>query len=128
MWVHEEYIGNRKLTEIINTEHENVKYLPGIKLPSNIVAVDDLLTNCRDADVIVFGMPHQFLDASLRALEGRVPRDTVCVSLIKGMCAVVDLLFILSAVHKQEWNFLLRARTSTLKQFNNAYMLIPWPC
>lgn len=91
MWVHEEYIDNRKLTEIINTEHENVKYLPGIKLPSNIVAVDDIVTSCRNADVIVFGMPHQYLDESLQALEGRVPRDTVCVSLIKGVCTLFDL-------------------------------------
>ena len=26
MWVYEEMIGDRKLSEIINTEHENVKY------------------------------------------------------------------------------------------------------
>lgn len=37
MWVYEEVIDGRKLTEIINTEHENVKYLPGHKLPSNVV-------------------------------------------------------------------------------------------
>lgn len=38
MWVYEEVIDGRKLTEIINTEHENVKYLPGHKLPSNVVS------------------------------------------------------------------------------------------
>lgn len=38
MWVFEEDIGGRKLTEIINTEHENVKYLPGHKLPPNVVS------------------------------------------------------------------------------------------
>ena len=29
MWVFEEEVDGRKLTEIINTDHENVKYLPG---------------------------------------------------------------------------------------------------
>ena len=29
MWVFEEEVEGRKLTEIINTDHENVKYLPG---------------------------------------------------------------------------------------------------
>ena len=29
MWVFEEEVNGRKLTEIINTDHENVKYLPG---------------------------------------------------------------------------------------------------
>ena len=28
MWVYQEQIDGRDLTEIINTEHENVKYLP----------------------------------------------------------------------------------------------------
>ena len=37
MWVFEETVNGRKLTEIINTDHENVKYLPGHKLPPNIV-------------------------------------------------------------------------------------------
>lgn len=37
MWVFEENINGRKLTDIINNEHENVKYLPGYKLPDNVV-------------------------------------------------------------------------------------------
>lgn len=39
MWVFEEMVDGRKLTEIINTDHENVKYLPGRKLPDNVVRV-----------------------------------------------------------------------------------------
>ena len=37
MYVNEEMIDGRKLTEIINQDHENVKYLPGHKFPSNVV-------------------------------------------------------------------------------------------
>jgi glycerol-3-phosphate dehydrogenase len=37
MWVFEEMVDGRKLTDIINTDHENVKYLPGHKLPPNVV-------------------------------------------------------------------------------------------
>ncbi|KAK8726597.1 hypothetical protein OTU49_009949, partial [Cherax quadricarinatus] len=36
MYVYEEMVDGRKLTEIINTTHENVKYLPGKKLPENV--------------------------------------------------------------------------------------------
>lgn len=39
MWVFEEMVDGRKLTEIINTDHENVKYLPGHKLPPNVVSL-----------------------------------------------------------------------------------------
>ena len=30
-------VDGRKLTEIISTSHENVKYLPGVELPSNLL-------------------------------------------------------------------------------------------
>ncbi|KAM9403919.1 glycerol-3-phosphate dehydrogenase 1-like protein isoform 1-T2 [Salvelinus alpinus] len=36
MWVFEEKVNGRNLTDIINTDHENVKYLPGYKLPDNV--------------------------------------------------------------------------------------------
>lgn len=39
MWVFEEMVDGRKLTEIINTDHENVKYLPGHRLPPNVVSI-----------------------------------------------------------------------------------------
>jgi len=39
MYVYEEQVDGRNLSEIINTEHENVKYLKGKKLPENIVSV-----------------------------------------------------------------------------------------
>ena len=38
MYVYEELVEGRKLTDIINTEHENVKYLKGHKIPENIVS------------------------------------------------------------------------------------------
>ena len=39
MYVYEEIVNGRKLTEIINSDHENVKYLPGHKLPNNVVGI-----------------------------------------------------------------------------------------
>jgi len=35
------------------------RYLPGIKLPENIVACPDLIETCRDATMLVFVVPHQ---------------------------------------------------------------------
>lgn len=39
MYVYEEIINNEKLTSIINTIHENVKYLPGHKIPENVASI-----------------------------------------------------------------------------------------
>ena len=45
MYTYEEMVNGEKLTEIINTKHENVKYLPGYKLPENIVSVSVIYYN-----------------------------------------------------------------------------------
>lgn len=37
MYMYEEMIDGRKLTEIVNIEYENVKYLLGIKFLENVV-------------------------------------------------------------------------------------------
>ncbi|KAG0245751.1 NAD-dependent glycerol-3-phosphate dehydrogenase N-terminus-domain-containing protein [Mortierella sp. GBAus27b] len=85
MWVFEEKVNGRNLTEIINTQHENVKYLPGIKLPENIVACPDLLETCRDATMLVFVVPHQFVTSICKQLKGNIRSDAKAISLIKGI-------------------------------------------
>lgn len=47
------------LTDVINQEHENVKYLPGIKLPDNVTAEGDLAAAVEGATVLIFVLPHQ---------------------------------------------------------------------
>lgn len=84
MWVFEEEINGRKLTEIINTDHENVKYLPGRKLPSNIIAVPDILTAAKDADLLIFVLPHQFIKRACGPLKGNLKPGTQGLSLVKG--------------------------------------------
>ncbi|KAG8515458.1 Glycerol-3-phosphate dehydrogenase 1-like protein [Galemys pyrenaicus] len=85
MWVFEETVGGRKLTDIINQDHENVKYLPGHKLPASVVAVPDLLEASRDADLLVFALPQQFIHRVCEDMAGRVPRKARGISLIKGI-------------------------------------------
>ena len=38
MYMYEEKFQGRKLTELVNEQHENVRYLPGFKLPENVVS------------------------------------------------------------------------------------------
>ncbi|KAK9722709.1 glycerol-3-phosphate dehydrogenase [Basidiobolus ranarum] len=85
MWVHQEPIKDQNLTDIINTKHENVKYLPGVKLPENIIANSNLLECIEDATVIVFVIPPQFLKGVLRQMVGHIRLDAKAISLIKGL-------------------------------------------
>lgn len=85
MLVYEEDVDGRKLTDIINTDHENVKYLPGVKLPSNVVAIPDASTVVKDADILIFVLPHQFLRGTCSKLKGKLKPKAYGVSLIKGL-------------------------------------------
>lgn len=52
-------IDGKKLTEIINHDHVNSKYLPNIKLPDNVVAMPKVEDVAKNATLLVFVLPHQ---------------------------------------------------------------------
>ncbi|MCJ8735502.1 hypothetical protein PDJAM_G00247770 [Pangasius djambal] len=85
MWVFEEIINGRKLTDLINTEHENVKYLPGHKLPKNVIAVPDITEAVAGADILVFVVPHQFIGKLCDQMKPHVKPGAIGISLIKGI-------------------------------------------
>ncbi|KAL1920520.1 uncharacterized protein VTP21DRAFT_897 [Calcarisporiella thermophila] len=85
MWTFEEMVEGEKLTRIINTKHENVKYLPGVKLPENVVAVPDLKEACLGANVLVFVVPHQFVKKVCSDIRGHIAPGCRGISLIKGV-------------------------------------------
>jgi len=104
MWVYEELIDGKKLTEIINTQHENVKYLPGIKLPENVKAIPELLKTTKDADILVFVLPHQFLMKTCEELKGHIKPGAFAISLIKGICSTNDGFELMSKIISKTLN------------------------
>lgn len=85
MWVFQEVVSGRKLTDIINSDHENVKYLPGHRLPENVVATPSLSQAVQDADLLVFASPHQFVRTICDEIADIVPKTALGLSLIKGI-------------------------------------------
>ena len=83
MYTYEEEVDGGKLTEIINSKHENVKYLPGVKLPDNVVANPDVVSSVKDATLLVFVLPHQFIGRLASALKGNLAPGARAISLIK---------------------------------------------
>ncbi|KAL6424235.1 hypothetical protein ACFW04_009817 [Cataglyphis niger] len=84
MYVYEEIIDGKKLTEIINETHENVKYLPGHKIPENVIAIPDVAEAAKDADILIFVVPHQFIRRICSTLRGKIKPTAIGLSLIKG--------------------------------------------
>ncbi|KMS98217.1 hypothetical protein BVRB_4g094790 [Beta vulgaris subsp. vulgaris] len=91
MWVFDETLpSGEKLSEVINRTNVNVKYLPGTQLGKNVIAEPDLHHAVRDANMLVFVTPHQFLEGVCKRLVGKLKGDIEAISLIKGMEVKVD--------------------------------------
>lgn len=52
-------VHGKQLTKVINSTHMNDRYLPDVKLPSNLVAVGNLKQVVKDATMLVMVTPHQ---------------------------------------------------------------------
>ncbi|KAF2405430.1 putative glycerol 3-phosphate dehydrogenase [Trichodelitschia bisporula] len=73
------------LSLIINRLHENVKYLPGITLPSNVVANPSLPDAVKDSTILIFNLPHQFINRICESLHGKILPYARGISCIKGI-------------------------------------------
>ena len=125
MWVYEETVQledgtERKLTEVINEQHENVKYLPGIRLPENVVAVPDLAEACDQATLLIFVLPHQFLPRLMPTIKANCHPSCRGVSLIKGLGTFRACVYMYVYVHV--WRFVALASTMD----GTFTMLPPW--
>ncbi|KAK2733734.1 glycerol-3-phosphate dehydrogenase [Myotisia sp. PD_48] len=102
MWVYEEQVevstsskhydpksplcsGPQKLTDVINNLHENIKYLPNITLPKNLVANPSLVDAVKDSSILVFNLPHQFIGGICKQLKGHILPYARGISCIKGV-------------------------------------------
>eukprot|EP01056_Protomagalhaensia_sp_Gyna25_P005991 Protomagalhaensia_sp_Gyna_25__5990@NODE_933_length_2396_cov_118_433178_g739_i0_p1_GENE_NODE_933_length_2396_cov_118_433178_g739_i0NODE_933_length_2396_cov_118_433178_g739_i0_p1_ORF_typecomplete_len408_score81_94NAD_Gly3P_dh_C/PF07479_14/1e48NAD_Gly3P_dh_N/PF01210_23/3_9e47Rossmannlike/PF10727_9/0_11Rossmannlike/PF10727_9/1_5e03ApbA/PF02558_16/0_0069IlvN/PF07991_12/0_03F420_oxidored/PF03807_17/0_063PDH/PF02153_17/0_039UDPG_MGDP_dh_N/PF03721_14/0_15_NODE_933_length_2396_cov_118_433178_g739_i019314 len=86
MWVYDEKMPDgRMLTQHINDDHVNTKYLPTVRLPDNMVAVPDLIETIKDADLIVITVPHQFVCSICDRIAGHIKPTARAITLVKGL-------------------------------------------
>jgi len=85
MYVHEEMIDGKPLTEIINETNENVKYLKGAKFTPNVVACPDISEAVKGATMVCFCVPHQFLKPMIPKIKESMAPGAKCLSAIKGI-------------------------------------------
>ncbi|OAR02226.1 hypothetical protein LLEC1_03817 [Akanthomyces lecanii] len=80
----------QKLTKIINQYHENVKYLPGITLPDNLIANPSIVDAVKDSTILIFNLPHQFIRNACKQLKGEILPFARGISCIKGVNVSAD--------------------------------------
>lgn len=96
LWVYEEMVSGRELTKIINTEHENVKYLEGVTLPKNVVAYAEIEKAVKDVEIVALAVPHEFLDGILQKIKEFVTEKSILVVLTKGFFFKEDRMELIS--------------------------------
>lgn len=105
MWVYEENVilakdspyydaavgdAPQKLTSVINTHHENVKYLPKIALPTNVVANPSLVDAVKNSTILIFNLPHEFIGNICKQIKGHILPYARGISCIKGVTVTDD--------------------------------------
>lgn len=82
---------SRDTVEEINKKHTNEKYLPGAKLPPNLIAHERLEDVVAPADVLVMGVPSNSFRDVLRDVRPHLRPWVPIVSLTKGLERGSDL-------------------------------------
>ena len=76
---------DRQQLEQIEQNRENKKFLPGYKLPEQLVFEADDERIMAGADLIVSAVPCQFMRGVWKRLKDYVPQDVPIVSVAKGI-------------------------------------------
>ena len=86
--------------ELLRQDHENPKYLPGVKIPEQIHLETDIQKAVAEKDVIVIATASKYIRSTAKQLIGRIPDGQILVNLAKGIES--DSLSTLSEVIEEE--------------------------
>lgn len=73
----------QETTDMLKSECENKRYLPGVKIPDSVSFTSDI-SACADADIIVFATPSHTIRSVASSLSPFVRDNQVIVSISKG--------------------------------------------
>lgn len=104
LWIYDEVVNGKNLSDIINETHENTKYLPGITLSKKVLAETNLTASIEGADYVVLVLPHQHVMSVLRLFSGELKADSIVVSMTKGLKFTESGPELISDIISKEWN------------------------
>ncbi len=79
------WVRNQELLSAINNTRENITYLPGVSLPQNIEASNDMEYCCKDSDIIVLSTPSHAVRETNKEIKRYSNREQIIVNLAKGI-------------------------------------------
>ena len=71
--------------KFLSRRRENVKFLPGIRIPRGLFLTSDLFTAVEQAHVVILAIPAQYLRSVVHQLHGPRSKGKVFLSVAKGL-------------------------------------------
>jgi glycerol-3-phosphate dehydrogenase (NAD(P)+) len=71
--------------KLLDCQRENVKFLPGIRIPRSLWITPTLSQAVESAHLVILAIPSRYMRSVLRQLKGSPSVDTVVVSAAKGL-------------------------------------------
>lgn len=71
--------------EVLKHTRENIKFLPGVKIPGSVALTSSLKDAIYGKELLVIAVPSQFMRGVLNALKGEKVSDKAFVSVTKGI-------------------------------------------
>ena len=76
---------NKDLINEINTKHTNERYLPGAKLPNNVVGYTDLQEALIDSEIVLIVVPTKVIRQALKEVNKALNHQVIFVNASKGI-------------------------------------------
>jgi glycerol-3-phosphate dehydrogenase (NAD(P)+) len=74
-----------KYVEEVRRKRENVKFLPGFRIPANVRPSSDIHATCEQSDMIVLAVPSQFMRSVLKKIRRDKIHHKAFVTVAKGI-------------------------------------------
>ncbi len=71
--------------EEINQHHKNSSFLPGVKIPDDIIATVDIQSAIEKKDVLIFAVPSQFIRSVAEKINSTNLSNIIIVNVAKGI-------------------------------------------
>lgn len=74
-----------ELYENIKKHKENTQYLKNIKIPANVAVTNSIEDSAKDADIVVFCVPSDFLRSVAKTFSKFINKDALIIHTVKGI-------------------------------------------
>jgi len=74
-----------KYVKLMSKTRLNPRFLPGIRIPKDILITNDIKSAASDKDIIILAVPSQYTRGVLNKIRGNFAKETIFLSVTKGI-------------------------------------------